>query len=894
MEIFTVRQLSFRYPEGKQDVLSDITFSVHSGEFVTVCGLSGCGKSTLLRHLKTCLRPIGAGSGEILFEGKALAEWDQRIQAEKIGFVMQSPDHQSVTDKVWHELAFGLESLGLPRAEIRRRTAEMAAFFGMESWFEESVEHLSGGQRQMLNLASVMVMQPSVLILDEPLAQLDPIAAGEFLNLLRKIHREFATTIILSEHSLNEIWPVSDRILVLSHGKLLSDTEPRKTSRMLYRHRDAMFLSMPAAARIYEQMTDHKDHFGVGVSPLSVGEGREWLQTWLKEHPARPLPEQEPSGGKKKLLELRNLWFRYEKSGKDILKGLDLTVSEGEFLTILGGNGAGKTTLFSILAGLEKPVRGDIMILQKNVRVIRPREQGIALLPQNPQLLFVRQTVREDLYELLEGSGLTEEDQERRFRRVVGLCELKDLLEQHPYDLSGGEQQKAALAKVLLTEPKLLLLDEPAKGLDMAFQYQLSRIIRQLTDGGTTVIAVSHDIEFCAAFADRCAMLFNGVIVSEGKPSVFFSQNHSYTTAVCRMTKGLLQGTVTVSDVLSSFGITQGEEAFRHQTLPPGPEPPSSGTADLPETSSPSVQKKHRFSGILNNCLKLLAGLAFLLSLLITAEIIPCPVLTERKWLSYGIVFGTAIVGMIAAGSGSRKIPVFRRKGNPWRMLLCLGVIFALVPLTVLAGVYLFHDTKYLFIALLVMLESTVPFYLMLERRSLQARELVLLAVLCALCVSGRAVFYMLPQFKPVTALVILSAVSLGSESGFLIGSVSMLVSNVFFGQGIWTPWQMFAMGLIGFLAGIVFHLTRLQVNRVSLSIFGFLAALVLYGGIMNPATLLMSQTPLTTGALLSVYWFGLPVDTIHAVSTAWFLWIAAEPMLSKLERIKKKYGLIR
>lgn len=227
-------------------------------------------------------------------------------------------------------------------------------------------------------------------------------------------------------------------------------------------------------------------------------------------------------------------------------------------------------------------------------------------------------------------------------------------------------------------------------------------------------------------------------------------------------------------------------------------------------------------------------------------------------------------------------------------MLLCLGVIFALVPLTVLAGVYLFHDTKYLFIALLVMLESTVPFYLMLERRSLQARELVLLAVLCALCVSGRAVFYMLPQFKPVTALVILSAVSLGSESGFLIGSVSMLVSNVFFGQGIWTPWQMFAMGLIGFLAGIVFHLTRLQVNRVSLSIFGFLAALVLYGGIMNPATLLMSQTPLTTGALLSVYWFGLPVDTIHAVSTALFLWIAAEPMLSKLERIKKKYGLIR
>lgn len=850
MEIYRVENLTFRYPTSDKNALSDISFSVDRGEFITVCGSSGSGKSTLLRQLKTVLQPYGKRNGSIYFCGNDLSETDLKTQAWKIGFVMQSPDDQSITDKVWHELAFGLESFGADNSVIRRRTAETAEFFGISKWFEKSVDELSGGQKQILNLASVMVMQPDVLILDEPTAQLDPIAAENFISLLVKINKELGTTVILSEHNLSEVYGVSDRIIVMSDGRVISDTSPEMTAQKLYEMKDGTFEGLPSVVKVYEYAD------GKNKCTLSVGEGRKWLEGFVVNSELKEIKQEVyKNADKKPCAELKNVWFRYERNEADILKGIDLKIYWGEILAVLGGNGSGKTTMLSVISGIIKANRGKVS-----------RYGKISVLPQDPQVLFVKSSVEEDLKEISED-----------IENVVEICGLWDILKQHPYDLSGGEQQKTALAKVLLTKPDILLLDEPTKGLDSACKRQLAEIFKELVRNGTAIVFVSHDMEFCAEYADRCAMLFNGQIVSQGSPREFFSDNGIYTTPVNRMSRGIINNAVTVNDILYVLGISRKEIS----------KPPKKPIRFKEEITSESKKTKKSFFRRGISVILLFAAIFFML---VTADIIK---IEFNKVAAYGIMFVTAISFMIVFGGRSEKIHIIQKDRNIKRIFLSLAMVFLVVPITIFCGVHFFDNTKYLFISLLVMLESIVPFYVMFERRTVQARELVLISTICALCVSGRAVFYMVPEFKPVTALVIISGAALGSESGFLIGSATMLVSNIFFGQGAWTPFQMFTMGLIGFLSGFLYQRGILPQNRISLAVFGFAAAFLIYGGIMNPATILLSGTSLNAGTVISSYIFGLPVDTVHAVSTALFLYIGAEPVISKIERIKLKYGLI-
>ena len=875
MECFTVKDLTFRYAGASRDSLHGLSFSVQQGEFVTVCGLSGSGKSTLLRQFKPMLRPHGESSGSILFRDRPLEELDLREQTSEIGFVLQSPDNQSITDKVWHELAFGLESLGIPPGEIQRRTAEIASFFGIEAWFERPVDTLSGGEKQLLNLAAVLILQPSVLILDEPVAQLDPIASEKFMAHLKKINRELGTTVILSSHDLESVFSAGSRILVLSEGRLLADTSPRDLSAVLYRTKNPVFLSLPTPSRLYLMMDQGS------TPPLTVAEGREWLKSYSSRHPARELSLPPAiTHAEKPCLRTDDIWFRYERNSEDILRGLSLSVYPGELLTVLGGNGTGKTTLLSVLAGSQKPYRGKVIPDSEKRKKSAPSPR-IAMLPQDPQTLFVCRTVEEELWEMLEDSPLSPGEQEERILRVIGLCQLQTLLKQHPYDLSGGEQQRTALAKLLLTEPAILLLDEPTKNLDAAFKQRLAEILRRLTGQGTAVVSVSHDLEFAASFSDRCVMLFHGRIVSDDEPRRFFSANGIYTTAVCRLTHGLLRHTVTVPDVLEAFSVPDPTPSMTASPPKPPPMPPLS-----PPKKSSAPKGVLRFL-----CSVLLLGV-FVLLLLHTAGVLQLPFLGEHVFLSYGLLTASALAFLVSVGKSSRNIPIVRSRPGRRSALITAAVVFVLVPATVAGGVWLLDDSKYLFISLLVLLESIVPFFILFEKRSVQAREIVMIAVLCALCVAGRGLFYMLPAFKPVTAIVILSAAALGSEAGFMIGSVSMLVSNILFGQGVWTPWQMLSMGLIGFFAGVLFRRRHMPVSRLTLSIFGFLSCFVIYGGIMNPATLILSRTPVTAASLLSVYGFGLPLDTVHALSTAVFVYLGAEPILYKLERVKQKYGL--
>ena len=912
METFKIKNLTFYYPEAEKPVLDNLSFDVEPGEFLVLVGPSGCGKSTLLRQLKTVLAPHGERSGEILFEGQALDELSQRDQASKIGFVQQSPENQIVTDKVWHELAFGLESLGYETPAIRARVAEMASFFGIQNWFYKNVAELSGGQKQLLNLASIMALQPSVLILDEPTSQLDPIAASDFLATVAKINRELGTTIILTEHRLEEVFPVADKVIFMERGSVVAAGSPREVGMQLQGRGHGMFRAMPAAMRIWAAA-------GVGgLCPLTVREGRDWMDEFAASHTLQELPpprtwrgpqsggkaEEQPenqksgnsnfelkeenevlAAGKDKneiAVSVDGIWFKYEKDAPDVVKGVSLELKKGELLAVLGGNGTGKSTTLSIIGGLRQPYRGSVKV-----------NGSLGVLPQNPKTLFVKKTVREDLFEIFRGSKESKERQHQKVERVVSLCKLEELLDRHPYDLSGGEQQRAALAKILLLDPDILLLDEPTKGLDAEFKQSFAVIIKSLQAKGVSIFMVSHDVEFCAEYADRCTLFFDGNIVTEGEPRSFFSGNSFYTTSANRIARKYIEKAVTAGDVIACCG---GEAELL---------PELSEIKDLPEEPEEKLEEKKM--PLWRKVLALISGAAVIFSFVKVLGVTDLSAIVNENGNSgilggnlgyYPVIIVSLLIFAFAVSRKSKAptqhLQVAREKRKlPKRTLAAAVIILLLIPLTIFVGSYYLDGRKYYFIALLILFEIMVPFALVFEGRKPQARELVVISVLCALGIAGRAAFFMLPSFKPVMAIVIVSAVAFGGESGFLVGAVTMLLSNMLFGQGPWTPWQMFTMGLIGYLAGVLYQKGLLRRNRASLCVFGALAALIIYGGIMNPAAALMWLPEINKEVIITYYITGFPVDLVHAFATALFLWFGAEPMLEKLDRIKVKYGLV-
>lgn len=530
MALLAVEHLTFTYPDCEKPTLADVSFTVEKGEFLAVCGPTGCGKSTLLRLLKREIAPLGTLSGAITVDNISQAELSDRDAARRIGYVMQRPEHQIVTDRVWHELAFGLENMGLSRGDMARRVAEMAAYFGMEDWFDRDTSTLSGGQKQLLNLAAVMVMQPEILILDEPTAQLDPIAASDFIATVRKLNRELGLTVIMTEHRLEEVIPACDRLLVMADGGVLAHDAPSAVvSRMA--DRADLLCFMPAAVRLFHRVK------GAGTCPLDVRQGRDFIAQHAGS--AHTLPAEAPLDERRPpALEFREVYFRYDRHAPDVLAGMSFTVREGEICAILGGNGSGKSTTLRVAAGLSRAYAGEVRVFGRKLRAYSGQslyQNCLTLLPQDVQSVFLCNTVREELADA-------------RVAAEQLPFDLTHLLDRHPYDLSGGEQQLVALAKVLATKPRLLLLDEPTKGVDAAAKAKLIGVLKALRAQGMTLVLVTHDVEFAAECADRCCFVFRGQIVSEDRPRAFFSQNHFYTTAISRMSRGILEGAVTVED----------------------------------------------------------------------------------------------------------------------------------------------------------------------------------------------------------------------------------------------------------------------------------------------------------------------------------------------------------
>ncbi len=530
-----IENLSFSYPLSEKMVLDNVSMSITSGEFVLLCGRSGCGKTTLLRQIKSEISPKGTKNGKVFVDGEDTDKMTLRDSSQKIGFVMQNPDNQIVTDKVWHELAFGLENLGIDSEKIRLRVAEMVSYFGISSWFEKNVNELSGGQKQLMNLASVMAMHPEVLILDEPTSQLDPISAENFLSTVDKINKELGVTVVITEHRLEEIFPCVDRVIAMEEGKIIADGTPAQIGNEFESLPEFLRLSAPTAMRIFNEVKSD------GICPVTVREGR----AWLKKRKIYGMPDNTKAAEseKEKVLEAKEISFRYSKNSQDVLNNLSFSACKGELLVILGANGSGKSTLVKLLSAIAHPYSGNIKVNSKKIEKYRLAElyKTISVLPQNVQALFTSKTVKDELAEI--------STKESEVKRIMQLLGLERLSKSHPYDLSGGEQQRLALAKVLLKDTQIIIMDEPTKGMDAEFKSVLADIIDKLKSEGRTIIIISHDIEFCAKYADRCAMLFDKTITSVTDRRSFFNENRFYTTAANRMSRGIIEGAITDEDV---------------------------------------------------------------------------------------------------------------------------------------------------------------------------------------------------------------------------------------------------------------------------------------------------------------------------------------------------------
>lgn len=547
---------------------------------------------------------MGEGSGAIYYRGRELPLLPPETAAGEIGMVFQNPEAQIVMETVWQELAFSMENMGLSPPVMRGRLAEMSGLFGLEPLLYKPVHELSGGQQQLVNLASVLLLHPRLLLLDEPTSQLDPVAAREFMHLLRRLNEELSMTVILSEHRLEEALPLADRVLLMESGRLAADGSPREVVRAAGNGLGSHRAYLPAASRLFLALSSGPAAAPPDTIPLTVREGKRWLEAVAEEEQAaapvsvnsdlgadrretnqdgmvridkaRPggrgigsaldraqlgengrneILSSRPGSGAfarktrlprtgEALLECREIAFRYEKEGPDILKKLDFSLHPGELTAILGGNGAGKSTLLQLMAGLLKPQRG---------RMALPKGVTAGYLAQNPLLYFSHDTVSEELRHMAKYAGLSASEGEREVAALVAAFGLEAVLGSHPHDISGGEQQKAALAMVLLLRPDILLLDEPTKGLDPAAKEHLAELLRALADSGKSVTFVTHDVEFAARHASRCAMLFDGSMAAEGPPGTFFGANYFYTTAVNRMVRDRLPQALTIEDVIEQW-----------------------------------------------------------------------------------------------------------------------------------------------------------------------------------------------------------------------------------------------------------------------------------------------------------------------------------------------------
>ncbi|MGB9886524.1 MAG: ABC transporter ATP-binding protein [Moorellales bacterium] len=580
MPLFEIENLTYWYPEAERPALAGVNLTVEEGELVLVVGSSGSGKSTLARFLAG-LAPWfygGRQEGRVLFRGGDLREIGPRSLAGRVGLVFQDPEKQLVMTSVEAEIVFGLENLGLPPEEIGRRLAEVTAFLGLTPLRGEFTAHLSGGQKQKLALAAVLAMQPEVLILDEPTSQLDPVAAEEFLHLVERLNQEMGYTVVLVEHRLERCLHLADRLVVLEGGRVVASGPPQDLARQ---QQNRLWPFLPPVARLFTAL-------GATQVPLTVKEARRRLAALTTprqpssaepdgtsgepvagptnsgrfflapsvHHPPSPAPARPESPGET-LAELRGVWFTYP-NGREALKGVDLAIRAGELAVIMGENAAGKTTLLRLLAGLLSPGRGKVQLTGTGgSAVTRPGlAAGVGYLSQDPNDYLFRDTVEEELAFTLSALGRPDDGATAATLQKLGLFELRH---RYPRDLSAGERQRVALALLLVAQPRLLLLDEPTRGLDPHLKEELGAFLLKLAREGAGVVVVTHDIEFAARYARRVVLMSEGAVVAEGSPREILGRSLFYCPQIGRLFRSRGEPVLTVDEALNTLGAGRSD-----------------------------------------------------------------------------------------------------------------------------------------------------------------------------------------------------------------------------------------------------------------------------------------------------------------------------------------------
>lgn len=549
MGLYEVDNLNYYYPEKDLPSLVNIKLSIEEGEFIFLIGPSGGGKSSLLRALAGLLPDYYGGKigGEVLYDNCPLARWDKRRLAREIGMIFQDPERQLVMTVVEQEIAFGLENLGIPLREMRRRVAEVLSLFDLSSFKGESTFNLSGGQKQKVVLASISAMYPRVLLLDEPTSQLDPVAAQEFLNYIYRLNIEWGLTVVLVEQRVDRCFHLADRVVLMDKGKVVCSSSPRE---LVQKAGGNYKYFIPPVTRVF-----YNSNFL--EAPLTIKEGRKILKEQVgiqKDEPVEPWtvsPAHVSAGNSKNkvpVLETKNLCFAYPKKEK-CLKGLSLKLYPGEITAVLGENGSGKSTLLKNLNGLLKPQQGKILLNQKDITCSRAEQLSayIGYLSQNPNDYLFNETVFEEISFNLKARG---RDNKRWVEQLIDLLKLAHLKEVNPRDLSGGERQRVALGTVLAVNPPVLLLDEPTRGLDAELKHELGLILNVLRDQGKSILVVTHDIEFAAELSQRVLIISDGEIAAEGDKAEILSNSLYYASQVNKLFRGICPSILTVEEAV--------------------------------------------------------------------------------------------------------------------------------------------------------------------------------------------------------------------------------------------------------------------------------------------------------------------------------------------------------
>ena len=540
MEVLQLENVTFTYAQAKSASVENIQLQVNEGEFVVLCGPSGSGKSTLLKLLKKELTPKGTLEGNILFYGEPLQHIEEQSLVQQIAIVMQDPDYQIVFDDTMQELVFGLENIGLSTIEMKKRVAELVHYFSAQQLLEQKPSLMSGGQKQTVNLLSALLLKPKLLLLDEPTAQLDPIAAKKFITMLKQLNEETGMTIIMAEHHTEQLFEVADKMVLLERGKVIHEGTAQEIVKPLLKANSLYYIYVPETVRyLYEKkLLQHKQ------IPFNLKASKKLLPQIVPRisinQTHRPNSEQ--------IIECCEVYTQYTKNSPFILKKFSVSIYEGEIFALLGSNGSGKSTWLKSLIGSIPVVRCKISLFGKTKWKQRELMQHIRYLPQNPKMYFTQDTIEDEMQMLVKQFNVSE----TIIDHLLKSYQIEHLRNRHPHDCSGGELQRAAIACLQIGNPKVLLLDEPTKGIDPIHKQRLIEMLKQLQQN-VTIVCVTHDIQFVAQCANRCGILFNGEVTAIGSTNSVLKENYFYTTALNRLTKtNDYEGFLTIEEARNS------------------------------------------------------------------------------------------------------------------------------------------------------------------------------------------------------------------------------------------------------------------------------------------------------------------------------------------------------